>query len=187
MTFQQLRLIKKDMQLRSERSAKEKAIEACESYLVNYIPLSDAAYQEFKSKKLSYNTELKIGNFTKQSIPKEHLAKCVARFKTFSWQVPLNRLESIASIFISGVGDEQTAFQIIGRTYCENVGSYYDLISACRDENIKTNEYWNNIVKLYLLWHPRLTKAELEFLKRQTEQKISVLPDKFLYPHGVDN
>jgi hypothetical protein len=46
-------------------------------------------------------------------------------------------------------------------------------------------DYWENIVKLYLLWRPRLSKAELELAKNEMEKKISSLQQSKVPPIGT--
>jgi len=83
----------------------------------------------------------------------------------------LNQLESIAASFTSGVADERTGFRIIGRTYCFNVESYYDLIS------VSPHTYWQSAIDLYFLWRPRLSKAELEIARGEMEARLLELAD----------
>jgi hypothetical protein len=82
----------------------------------------------------------------------------------------LNELEAIPASFRTGVADEKTGFQIIGRSFCSTVETEYDLIACCRDEHV--HNYWSGIVEIYSIWRPRLTKAEMEFAKSQLQQKI---------------
>lgn len=188
LTYWQLTLIKKDMRLRSERAAMEKAIDTCERHLSVFIPLSLKSSMTFEANKLPSFYDGTAGNFMKNSIPKELNEISLKRYScSFDWVAALNQLESIAATFMSGVADEQTAFRIIGRTYCSSVESYYDLIAISRPESITAHQYWSNTVELYLLWRPRLTKAELENTKLQAEEKILKLGNRCLAPHGVDN
>ncbi len=182
LAYRQLTLIKRDIQLRNHRAAAEKAIEACDRYLCEYILQSKPNYEErIESKLFWYKGS--IGDFSESSIPANLKDECAKRFKLKSWLPALNRLEAIAAYFTAGVADESVGFRVIGRTFCSAVESNYDIIAFSRSE--KPNAYWENIVELYSLWRPRLTKAELELAKQDMDDKISCLPQKAVVPIGV--
>ena len=181
LTYKQLMLINTDIKIRNQRAAAEKAIEASNRYFTDYIPLSGNYYREKITSKIDhYNGP--IGDFYYNSIPKDQRESSLKRYKLSSWLPALNSLESIASSFITGVADESVGFRVIGRTFCSSVEHSYDLISISRQE--KPIEYWTNIVELYLLWRPRLTKAELEIEMQEIGSKISKLEQKKAPPIG---
>lgn len=83
-THWQLRMIKRDMQVRSERAAKDKAIEACERYYDRYVPKANDFFLQRESKKLgTYGGP--IGDFSRDSISQEHMEAAVSRFRLFTW------------------------------------------------------------------------------------------------------
>ena len=168
-TFYQVTLIKNDIKLRNERAAKERAIEGILRYFRNYVPESDLYFREAEEKKLkSYSGP--IGNFSIDSTTLSVLTMGLEKLKLPHSYLMLNELEAVAAYFTTGVADEGTGFQIIGRTYCYTVESAYDLIAVCRREN--AHAYWQNIVSLYQLWRPRLTKAQLQTTIQELEAKI---------------
>jgi hypothetical protein len=102
-----------------------------------------------------------------------------------NWLPAQNEIEAIAAFFTTGVADEKLGFGVIGRTYCRTVELNYDLISLFRDE--KPVSYWKNTVELYLIWRPRLSKAEMSSLKDSLQSKIAALgPDNAISPIGLD-
>ncbi|MDD1979632.1 hypothetical protein [Pseudomonas tussilaginis] len=181
--YRQLTLIKTDMKVKNQRSAAEKAIEASERYFCEYISLSQVNFLERKELKIPVYKG-PVGDFTPASIaaPLKELSR--KRFSLMSWLPALNRLESIAAYFCTGVADEKVGFSVIGRTFCSSVELNYDIISLSRDAG--TVDYWENIVKLYQLWRPRLTKAQLELEKKQMDEKISSLKQKSITPIGTE-
>lgn len=182
LAYRQLTLIKRDIQLRNYRAAAEKAIAACDRYLCEYIPQSKPDFDERVASKLFWYKG-PIGDFSHRSIPPILKEECSKRYHLKLWLPPLNRLESIAACFTAGVADESVGFRVIGRTFCSSVESNYDIIAMSRYE--KPNAYWENIVELYSLWRPRLTKAELESAKQEMDEKISSLPQNTVVPIGV--
>jgi hypothetical protein len=167
--LRQLTLFKEDIRLRNERASKEKAIEYSLRYLTNYVELNNKFYTECENKKLQlYNGP--IGVFSKDSIPPQMREMALKKFSLFTWLPCMNELLAIASAFTTGVADEQTGFLIIGRSFCISIQSHYDIISFPRDN--RANDYYQNIVNLYLVWSPRLSKAELEDQKEKIETQI---------------
>lgn len=181
--FRQLFVIKRDIQIRNQRAAMEKAIEACDSFLTVYIPLINAFFHwKEKAQVGSYGGP--VGDFSSDSIPEQERENALKRFEPAEWAPAMNRLESISSYFVTGVADEATGFGIIGRSFCDNVESEYDLISMSRTEG--TLPYWSNTVQLYQLWRPRLKKGELESEQDDISSKLSSLQTERLRPFGTE-
>jgi hypothetical protein len=182
LAYRQLVIIQRDIRIRNQRAAAEKAIDASDRYLCHFVPVQATNFDERRSRKLSsYNGP--IGDFTPESIPKGLFDECHSRLKLDSWLPSMNILESIAAGFVAGVADEQTGFRVVGRTFCSAVEECYDIIALCRME--KTNASWTNIVELYWIWRPRLTKTELEAAKKEMECKLAACPGKSVPPIGT--
>ncbi|WP_369719564.1 hypothetical protein AB8Z38_19930 [Bradyrhizobium sp. LLZ17] len=183
LAYRQLSLLRLDINLRNERAAKEKAITACERYLKSYVRKAGALYDARKNSNLPEYDGL-IGNFTRASIPTIFLASATQKLLLETALPALNELESIAASFRTGVADEWTGFEIIGRTFCSTVEHHYDLIACCREK--QPHSYWSGIVGLYGIWSPRLTKAEMKFERDHLDQRISSLKDSGITPVGVN-
>jgi hypothetical protein len=183
--LKQVRLLKLDIKGRSERSAKEKSIEAASEYLNSYVPLFNAYYHEYKQLELpSYDGP--IGDFSIKSISKEDLINAKKRFGLDGWLAAVNKLESIAAMYTKGVADEKVGFEIIGRSFCGNVAGVYDLISICHSDI--ACPYFHNVVRLYDIWAPRLSKQELEASRKQIELQMSKIPETGFSPlNPLDN
>ena len=167
--LKQLRLMKADTELRSERAAKEKAIEAANQYLDEYVAL-DGAFDDACREAGVDSYSGPIGDFTIQSIPSAWLPELEKRLE-ISFLSGLNKLEGIAAAFVSGVADERTGFEIIGRSFCGAVEYNYDLIAVARYHD--ATPYRNNIVELYRLWSPRLPQSDLDAAKATIERHRS--------------
>jgi len=181
--LRQLSLFKKDMRLRNERAAKERAIEYSLRYLTTYVPLAGEFYRELKSKKMKVYSG-PVGDFTRDSIPKEMHDSALERYKMESWLKGMNELLAISSAFTTGVADEETGFQIFGRTFCNTVRSHYDVLSIPRSKDI--HNYFQSIVDLYHVWSPRLSKAELEEQQKRLNKQILDQPSSHIPPIGCD-
>ena len=179
--LQQLNIMKKDMMIRIERAAKEKAIEYSTRYLTVYAELIGKYCLEYREKKLNpYNGS--IGDFTKSSLSKEAIENVKKRAAILSWLPAMNELEAVSSAFMTGVADERTGFDIIGRTFCLSVALNYDILSHCRSGSV--NDYYRNIVNLYEIWAPRLNKAELEAARSKMDETISCIRESCVPPIG---
>jgi hypothetical protein len=180
--FRQIALIKRDIRIRNERAAKEHAIHACSRYLSELVAKTSIADRDLDKAKVGHYDGT-IGDFSIHSISKENLLASRKRMVTLSILHVLNELEAISAYFTTGVADERTGFQIIGRSYCRTVEAYYDVISLCRSE--LAHPYWHNIVQLYSTWRPRLSKAELEHVMHNIEDTIlSLGSDPGINPIG---
>jgi hypothetical protein len=173
--LKQITLLKLDMRLRNERAAKERAIEASQTYLNTYTALSGKAFRDFEARKLKPwpNT---VGDFSRQSIlASKDREIAIKRFELTSWLAAINVLESVAATYVSGVADEATGFSIIGRTFCATVEDNYDLISMGRAH--AQNSYFESIVRLYRTWAPRLEREDIDQVKRRLDERSANLPN----------
>ena len=175
--LQQIRLMKRDMQTRSDRAAREKAIEYIARYFSEFVPLNTRFTEECITKKLIYTYAGSVGDFSYATFPRTHYAAAWKRFKidSHSWMPALNELQTIAAAFAYGIADEKLGFQSIGRTFCHAVESMYDILSMARKE--LTCPYYESIILLYQLWHPRLSKSELTARRNELDKELSTLSD----------
>ena len=180
---QQVRILKRDMRIRNERAAKEKAIEYARRYLNDYVALS-AKVHEVQMEHEIPDYDGPVSDFTIGSIPIEELDKAKRRVGKLNWLASVNELQSISAAFVSGVADEQLGFEIIGRTFCRTVESNYDILTYMRSDNIYP--YFDAIVKLYFIWSPRLERAELSEKHRRLVDRIDNLGDHRVSPIGTE-
>ena len=117
-----------------------------------------------------------IDDFSFKKLPqdrKDLIAKNLS--KDFSNVRLLNSLEIMSSYFVSGVADEETGFKICGRSFCQTVSVRYDVICALRGEQ-NPQRYWHNIVGLFEVWNPRLTRGELAQRADHIAEEMAGLP-----------
>lgn len=176
LAYVQLKAVKADSRMRIKRTAAEKAIEAADRYMTTYIPLANTFFSVCQSKNLP-QYESVVGDFSFGSISEDNKSNAALRFAELSWLEALNQLEIVAAILVSGVGDEEVAFPVIGRSFCNTVRSHYDLLAYCRRPG-QTDEYFQNIIKLYAIWHPRRLRNEMGVEKDRLESSLNRLPDR---------
>jgi hypothetical protein len=172
--LQQIRLMKRDMAMRSQRAAREKAIEYVSRYFAEFVPLCNRFSREYMDQKLELY-DGPVGDFTIASIPAKYRERAFKRFRLASWLPALNELHTIAAAFAYGVAEEQLGFQAIGRTFCASVASMYDILCQARTDS--ACRYYEGIVDLFRLWGPRLSKSELAALREQVDRRLATLTD----------
>jgi hypothetical protein len=160
--LRQIGILKKDIRIRNERAAKEKAIEFSSRYLTSYVEL-DGKWTEKKSANKIPRYNGPVGNFSPSSIPGSLRDIAAKRFQCTEWLPAMNELSAIASAFVHGVADEGVGFEIIGRTFCSSVESDYDILAIARSEPV--HSYYESVVRLYETWKPRLNSAELHHVQ----------------------
>ena len=180
---QQIRLIKRDIFLRNQRAASEKAIEYCDRFLTSR--LHDQFTVACMDNNIPYRYDGQISDFSQSSIPDSYRDTWLKRVALYNnWLPVVNEMDVIASSLISGVADECLAFSIIGRSFCNAIESNYDVICMMRSDSILPHH--QSIVNLYKLWRPRLTKEELQLDMAMLEDKIKNIPEKHIQPIGAD-
>lgn len=181
----QLYLFKKDIRLRNERAAKEKAIEYADRY-ARCLQLFTPFDAKVKAAELG-DYRGPIGDFSPASIPKPLLKVSIKRYEMYDvWAPALNELVVIAAAFADGVADERTGFKIFGRGYCSTVRTNYDLIAISRHQPSAAHLHYQPIVDLYRVWSSRLSKAELESARNQLAFQIKSHPDLSIPPIGCE-
>jgi hypothetical protein len=175
--LRQINIMKQDMKTRNERASKEKAIEYTTRYACNFVDLADKLYSERKLKKIphSFRSEI-IGDFTRDSLSRENQVLAAERVVSENWHKSMNELQIIAAAFSTGVADEKVGFSMFGRSFCDTVTREYDTLSIMRSD--RACKFYQNIVDLFSIWYPRLSRAELEELKNNIDNKLITLPDK---------
>lgn len=170
----QIVLTKRVSQVNAKRAAFALAAEQCRYYLTQVIPLLDAL-----DKKMD---EMGVKSFGTTDI---HIEKDGVRFsvkikKQTEKQIEdlarptldaYNALEAFSVNFTTGVAAESVAFSSVGCTFCSSIEKLLPELVPLSESG-----YFQNAVRLFVLWYPRLKKRELEqkklLLERECE-KIS--------------
>jgi hypothetical protein len=173
--LRQIRLMKRDIMAKSERAAKEKAIEAA----FKYAELGKIFMQCLTTLEETLRESYKgpIGDFTPSSIPEELKKRAEERRASGVFKHPLNTLDVIAANFISRVADEEIAFPIFGRGFCLTVDAHYDVIAMSR--KYPAHAPFSNTVQLYKIWLRRLSRTELEQVKQDADEQLKKIPENF--------
>jgi hypothetical protein len=176
--LKQIRLLKIDILSRSERSAKEKAIEAIGVFLNQFMPSYVKLMSSWIEKKMD-TYEGQIGKFDpkefetaeKKGIQDNAFRKMLSSV----WLDSFYQLEAIAASFISGVADEKTGFDVIGHHFVNSVQKNYDIYTVTQHSVAKGKIMFPNTIELFKVWNPRFTAKELELTKKAIDSQLQSL------------
>lgn len=173
MVFWQIRIAKKDLQIRSKRESGAVSTELANRFATEIIPEISEIHLKAKSK----NHELK-------SLPlKNFYAEEYGRLKHQDKQVYdeginffkanadlskdctmiLNSFEAFAMNFIKRIADEEVVFTALAQVYCNFVEKSFPILCATREEK-KLNLY-ENTVALYKIWSKKIDKEKEKLSK----------------------
>lgn len=186
LTASQLEVSRSDIMLRSRREAIAVALEQCKRYAETIVPHFDALTKELVAKGYPpvKNVDPDFPFITQQEDPMG--ANIWTNNVDFRVKViqTLNELESFAMYFASDLADESVAFTPTAQSFCQTCEYYRLFIGAYRQaDKIKL---YQNLVKLYGMWRPRLERTVLEEQGKILEAKKQKLPaDKKGIPLGT--
>ena len=181
--LQQITVLKKDIRLRNQRAAAEKAIEAVSSY-AKFADLTEAFFRDLKAADVS-TYKGSVSDFGPDSIPADWKPMLEKRVKIWSWVPAVNAMDTVAASFVFGVADESIGFSMIGRSFCANVGHFYDLMALHRSDAVQP--HFQAIVRLYKMWSERLSKEQLRLARTSLDTQIAKLPNQKITPIGVND
>lgn len=76
----------------------------------------------------------------------------------------MNELEYISAVVLSGLCDEELAFELFGRNLCRNVAKYYDILNPFGGSE-------SHILELFEIWRGRVKKEKLMSEKKKLSAK----------------
>jgi hypothetical protein len=175
-TAAQLEVSRTDIILRSKREAISVALEQCKRFAETILP-----------RFIEINRELGPNGFARPKAVDPDFPLIFDEADTFGSEVwtktpelrmkiiqGLNELESFAMYFASDLADESVAFVPTGLSFCE-------VCEVCRYfiGRHRPPEYvrlYQNLVKLYGIWKPRIERTLLNEQSKLLESKMQRLP-----------
>ena len=186
LTASQLEISRADIILRSKRESISVALEQCKRFADTILPHIDNLTQELHAKnyKLAQNIDPDFPVIPNEVDP----MGCQIWTTNVDLRVrivhALNEVESFAMYFASDLADESVAFTPAAQSFCCTC-EYYRLFIGMyrRPESVRL---YQNLVKLYGMWKPRLERTILEEQGKLLESKKQKLPaDKKGTPLGT--
>ena len=182
----QLEVARTDIILRSKREAIAVALEQCKRYADHVVPHFDALTPKMVAKGYQppQNVHPEFPFIPQEQDPVgAQIWTNEVELRTKIVQT-LNELESFAMYFANDLADESIAFTPAGLSFCQ-ICEYYRLFIGVHRQPDKIKLY-QNVVKLYGMWRPRLERTVLEEQGKALEAKKQKLPaDKKGTPLGT--
>jgi hypothetical protein len=180
--LRQLRLAKAAMTLSAKREAYRLTADQLKQYYVEIIPRINMLHRAIEDKKL---TNLNTATFSirKEEIevhtPKSGMNDILQVAAEFA--EVFNSLEAFAVFFTSGVASEEVAFSSLHSTYCNTVREFLPYVVT-----VGTDQAYQHVLKLFLLWNSREKKLELVKDKSRIDQRLAGMPERKIVPLGLD-
>jgi hypothetical protein len=151
----QIIIIKRDTASRRERASLENSILVIDRYVDKFIKIAD----EIDLRTIEKGIPNLVGSY--EDLPKytnEILIKRAKIVIEMGFHRYINELNTVAASVICGLCNDQFVYRSIGKSYCQCVARYYDLI--CELEASFHPE--SCILELFELWRKRLMARKIE-------------------------
>lgn len=185
LALKQITVAKQNARTASQREAYRIAAEQVKSYANEVIPLLNELDSKIKEKSIEIfsNAEIVVedsGVRVKNKWSDGDLDKLVEIAPTLV--TALNRLEVFALFFTSRVASEQVAYSSIGATYVRSVKTLLPSFIGLANQN-----NYENILKLFLLWHQRRETERLELEKAEIQKRLQKIEGKKIEAIGTND
>ncbi len=182
--LRQLKIAKDNARLTAKRESLTIAADRCDHFLKQIIPLVDAFDNALEQNSISFFEDAKVEVQGKRvRITAEWSESDMEKMDTLTDKyLPVyNSLEAFATFFTTGVADESVAFESVGHSYCDIVKEYLpDILPLSCD-----GRYYLNLLELYFLWNERVETIELRSQKRNIENRLKEINNRFIEPLGT--
>lgn len=176
LTASQLEVSRIDITIRSKREAVAFALDQCKRFAETILPQLDRLAGELGKRGYKLPSDVDR-SFPFISAAQDPIgAKVWNEEKELKLKIvhALNELESFAMYFACDLADECVAFTPTAQSFCNNCEYFRLFIGVYRQpENVLL---YQNLVKLYGVWKPRLERTVLEEQGKLLESKKQKLP-----------
>lgn len=186
--LRQITVSKENSRIASQREAYRLASEQVRFFVDYFIPAINDLYQVaeennaneiFEAKVIVENGSVKVSGFKLSKIPDiNNKLKLIIP----PYSVAINRLEAFSLYFVSGVAAETIAYSSVGETFERIVKRLMPLIISSA-----SGKTYDNVMKLFIMWHNRLEKEKLEAQKSDLQNRLASIQDKKITPVGTKN
>jgi len=148
-SYCQLKEFKKDLKIRNQRMAMEKALDLGKEFcgIMNGFPgLASGSSKE------------EVGDFTIKSLSSKPTQ--TRRELAQSLSANLNALESLSVCVQCGIADEDLAFRCFGGAFCLIIEDHYDLIVISKDQGVP--DAFAETIELYKFWSNKIKRLKLD-------------------------
>ena len=172
--LRQLKVMKDDIRIKNKRASVNKSIEYLNWFATEFIPESDEYYGKLIGKKINLYDKLKQYdfNYNEEVNQKSKTVMDSIKIKKECGAGNLNnQLEFFSAAMMSGLADEELAFNPLAEAFCEYVEINYDVY--CDSRKGGRDRLFSHTIALYKMWHERLESIGLSKEKQKIEEKMS--------------
>jgi hypothetical protein len=177
--LKQLKLMKKDFQTTNHRASIEKSMEYLNLFATEFIPKAGSTISSIRNKNVQFykgpiNKEFRFDNNC--SLASKYIKSNLdAAYECDAVSI-LNRFEYFSAAFVSGLANEELAFNPLAKLYCNYIEDLYIVLCSLRkDEDGYAFDY---TVELYNIWKSRLEKNALEKKRSKLDDEMSKIQEK---------
>ena len=181
--LKQIPLLKKTLKIQSKRDALRITAEQCNYYFETIVPLQNVFISAVKKYNVKYYEGWSV-TVDKESISvSRNDPPDMTGFKDITEEYSvLNNMESFATFFTSGVGDEKVAYDTVGITFLDFCTKLMPWIIKCRESG-----YYKNLTELFMRWENRRVSGELMAKKKTLEEKLNMTKVSVAIPVGAED
>ena len=186
LALRQISVAKRSSQLACRREALRLASEQVHHYAEDIVPAINELNDLIKvnDADILFDGEVVVESDSIR-VKRSSSGKGADMYKKFETILPafavvINRLEAFSIFFVSGVASEKVAYSSVGPTFVRTVKRLMPLIIV---QTTKGKNY-ENLSKLFILWHNRLEKDRLEEESANIRDKLTSLKDRKITPVG---
>lgn len=192
LALSQIKVAKQQIEAQRETtriSAKRDSLRVTSEQVAKYgseiIPLQSALFKKIKSEEVNYfaKSKVTIADNKLSTTPcadKKEIEKL--GLITQEFVSTMNSMEGFSVYFTSGVADEEIAFRSISVTFCDSISKLLPLLIPMTDGENR----FTSTMKLFMIWHTRLQKEDMEKQKANLEEKLKSQNIQTIRPFGSD-
>ncbi|WP_431808788.1 DUF4760 domain-containing protein [Lysinibacillus sphaericus] len=177
LAYEQLKLMKSDIETKNTRASIGKSIDYLNWFATDFIPEIDKYETRLNGKKIItypliekrtflFNEEVQETSTVNESINNKYESG-ISNL--------INQLEFFSAAMMSGLADEELAFNPLAEIFCGFIEFNYDIYC---DSRRKRDTVFTHTIQLYEMWKERLESIDLQKQKQKIEEKMSTFDNK---------
>ncbi|MFJ5788856.1 hypothetical protein ACIP9G_02110 [Lysinibacillus sp. NPDC093197] len=175
----QLKIMKADIQAKNKRASVEKSIEYLHWFATEFIPQFEDYQNKLSGKRINIYPNIKNRAFTFNSeinLKSPNVVESIKHKNNCGATTLINQLEFFSAAMMSGLADEELAFNPLADAFCRFVELNYDVY--CDARNGVRETLFTHTIELYIMWKERLESLHLQKEKQVIEEKMSKIKHK---------
>lgn len=170
--IKQLNLMKKDIKTKNKRASVEKSIEYLNWFATSFIPLQAEYIKKLGDKHVILSMRDHKKEFVASELSFKTHAESISNKLDAGVLDLANQLEFFSAAMMSGLADEELAFNPLSQVFCNFVDRHHDFYCFSRQDR---EHNFSNTVELYKVWAGKLHSNELLKETKELSEKLADL------------